>query len=84
MHGLKSAIVEFFKKLVIGWIGPALLVQPSKTAHRIFFSLLYFNLFFFKYETIVRNSASFGHSDPDPSSVAKLSDSQFEVLDSVI
>ena len=35
-----------------------------------FLSLLYFDLFFFKYETIVRSSAwSFGHSDPDPSSV---------------
>ena len=38
---------------------------------QIFFSISYFTLiqFFFKYETIVRRSASsFGHSDPDPSS----------------
>ena len=43
----------------------------SKTAHRIFFlfDILIF-IYFFKYETIVRSSArSFGHSDPDPSSV---------------
>ena len=32
---------------LIGWIGHALLVQPSKTAHRIFVSLLYFNSYLF-------------------------------------
>ena len=38
-------------------------------ASKDFFSLLIF-IYFFKYETIVRSSAwSFGHSDPDPSSV---------------
>ena len=63
---------QFFRNRLIGWIGHALLVQPSKTAHRIFF-LFYILIFiyFFKYETIVRSSAwSFGHSDPDPSSVS--------------
>ena len=69
MHGLKNAI---FRNQLSGWIGQALLVQPSKTARGIFFSLLYFNFhfFFLKYETIVRSSTwSFGHSDPDPSSL---------------
>jgi hypothetical protein len=34
----------------------------------VFYILVFF--FFLKYETIVRSSASsFGHSDPDPSSV---------------
>ena len=28
---------------LIGWIGHALLEQPSKTTHKIFFSLLYFS-----------------------------------------
>ena len=39
------------------------------------FFLFYIYLFFFlKYETIVRSSAwSFGHSDPDPSSVLRFS-----------
>ena len=37
-------------------------------SHDFFFSLLY--LFFFQYETIVKNSTrSFGHSDPEPSSM---------------
>ena len=65
---------QFFRNRLIGWIGHALLVQPSKTAHRIFF-LFYILIFvyFFKYETIVRNSAwSFGHSDPDLSSVKSI------------
>ena len=48
----------------------ALIVQRSKTAYR-FFSLLYLNFHLFsKCETIVKSRAwSFGHSDPDPSSV---------------
>ena len=43
----------------------------SKTAHRIFFCFnISIFIYFFKYETIVRSSASsFGHSDPDPGSV---------------
>ena len=50
---------------MIGWIGNALLVQPSISAHWIFFSIFYFNFhyFFFKYETIVlqsvQNSSNF-------------------------
>jgi hypothetical protein len=50
-------------------------VQPSETAHRIFFFSFIFIFkisFFFKYETIFRSSGwSFGHSDPDPSSVQR-------------
>ena len=65
-------IWQFSRNRLIGWIGHALLVQPSKTAHRIFFFLFYTLIFiyFIKYETIVRSSTwSFGHLDPDPSSV---------------
>ena len=63
---------QFFRNRLIGWIGHTLLVQPSKTVHRIFF-LIYILIYFFKYETVVRSSAwSFGHSDPDPSSVFLL------------
>ena len=72
MHGLKSAILAIFRNRLIGWIGYALLVQPSKTAHRIFFPFYIQNFTsFFKYETIaiVRRSAwSCSHSDPDPCS----------------
>ena len=32
---------QFFRNRLIGWIGHALLVQPSKTAHRIFFSFIF-------------------------------------------
>ena len=32
MHGLKSAILEFFSQ---GWYGHALLIQPSKSHHSI-------------------------------------------------
>jgi hypothetical protein len=34
MHGLKSAILAIFRNWLIGWIGHALLVQPSISAHR--------------------------------------------------
>ena len=49
MHGLKSAILAIFQKLA-NWLDyHALLVQPSKIAHRIFIPLLYFNFnWFFK------------------------------------
>ena len=72
MHGLKSAILAIFQKSV-NWldfcIGHALVLRPSKITHRIFF-LFYISIYVFGYETIVRSSAwSFGHSDPDPSSV---------------
>ena len=63
---------QFFRNWLIGWIGHALSVQPFKTAHKIFFYVSIF-INFFKYETIVRSSASsFGHSDPDPSCVQVL------------
>jgi len=52
---------------MIGWIGQSLLVQPSKMAHRIFFSLFYIQISSFKYKTIVSSSALvFVHSDLDP------------------
>ena len=66
-YPLRVPFRQFFRNRLIGWIGHALLVQPSKTAHRIFFLYFYFSIFinFLKYETIVRSSAwSFGHSDP--------------------
>ena len=67
---------QFFRNRLIGWIGHAPLVQPSKTAHRIFF-LFYIDILIliniFTYETIVRSSVwSFGHSDPDLSSVVHV------------
>jgi hypothetical protein len=34
MHGLKSAILTISQNWLIGWIGYALLVQPSISAHR--------------------------------------------------
>ena len=75
MHGLKSAILAIFQKLHIGWIGHV--SAALQKAHRILFSLLYFNFhLFFKYETIVRSRAwSFGHPDPDPSSAHGLVES---------
>ena len=64
---------QFFRNRLIGWIGHALLVQPSKTAHRIFFLFyIYFFIYSLKYANIVISSnSSFGHSDLDPSSVFK-------------
>ena len=37
---------NFTRDWLIGWIGHALLVQPSITAHRIFFSLFFSFLFY--------------------------------------
>ena len=63
---------QFFRNWLIGcigWIGQALLMQPSKTANRIFF-LFYILIYLLQYETNVRSISAlpFGHSDPDPSS----------------
>jgi hypothetical protein len=58
-------------------------VQPSPTAHRIFFLFyILILIYFLKYETIVRGSAwSYGHSGSDPRSVPrKLSGSPQEAL----
>ena len=42
--------------------------KPPTGSFFLFYILIF--IYFFKYETIVRSSAwSFGHSDPDPSSV---------------
>ena len=49
LMGKKVPFWQFLKNRLIGWIGwigHALLVQPSKTAH-IFFSLLYLNFHLF-------------------------------------
>ena len=70
--GLKVPVWQFLRNRLIGWIGHAQLVQPSKTAHRIFF-VCYIFIYVFKYETVDRSSTwSFGHPDPDPSSVFSL------------
>ena len=71
---------QFFRNRLIGWIGHALLVQPCKTENssKDFFPLLYL---FFLNEIIVRSNVwSFGHSDPDPSSVLSLSRWSFPLL----
>jgi len=71
MHGLKSAILAIFQKSA-DWLDWPCPVSAALQNHPqdLFFSFMYIILFFFKYETIVRSSASsFGHSDPDPSSV---------------
>ena len=46
MHGLKSAIWQFFRNRQIGWIGHSQIVQPFKMAREIFFSLFSLDLFF--------------------------------------
>ena len=80
-RGATSDIGFIFKKInenkkrkekkirgLIGWIGHALLVQPSETAR--WFLFFYIFIYFLKHETIVRSSASsFGHSDSDPGRV---------------
>ena len=44
--------------------------QIQNRPQDLFFSFFYFDLYFFKYETIVRSSAwSFSYSDSDPSTV---------------
>ena len=54
----------------MGWISPCPVSAALKNGLQVF-SLLYLNFHLFsRFETIVRSSAwSFGHSDPDPSSV---------------
>ena len=75
MHGLKSAILAIFQQSADWLDWPCPVSAALQNGSQDFFSLLYlnFHLFFFKYETIVRSSAwSFGHSDPNPSSVNML------------
>ena len=72
MHGLKSSILAIFQKLAdwLDWTCPvsAALQNSSKVFFFHFYILIL--IYFFEYETIVRSRAwSFGHSDPDPSSV---------------
>ena len=47
MHRLKSAILAILQKSADWLDWPALLVQPSKTAHRFFFLFYIFILFIF-------------------------------------
>jgi len=72
MHGLKSAILANFQKSAdwLDWPCPVSAALQNRPQD-IFFSFKFkFSSISFKYETIVRSSASsFGHSDPDPSSV---------------
>ena len=69
MHGLKSVILAIFQKPADWLDWPCHVSAALQKSSQDFFSLLYI-YFFFKYETIVRTSAwSFGHSDPDPSTV---------------
>ena len=45
----------------------------NRPQERLFVFYIFVFIFFLKYETIVRSSASsFGHSDPDPSSVRSI------------
>jgi hypothetical protein len=45
--GSKVPFWQFFRNQLISWIGHALLVQPSISAHKIFFSIFYFDFNFF-------------------------------------
>ena len=70
-HGQSSQSANFWKIAKMALFNPCII---SKQAHRSFFFRFYIFIFiyFFKYETIVRSSAwSFGHSDPDLSSVKR-------------
>jgi hypothetical protein len=61
--GLKSAILSIFQKLA------AALQNCPQDLYFLFYILFF--VYVFKYEIIVRSSASsFGHSDPDPRSVS--------------
>ena len=70
MHGLKSGILAIFQKSA-NWLDwPCPVSAALQNRPQDLFFLYYIFIYSFKYETIVRGSAwSFGHSDPDPSSV---------------
>ena len=71
MQGLKSAIWQFSRKRLIGWIGHALLVQPSISAHWKWPEMVVSastNQLWIKM-TIRTYAWSLCLSDPDPSSV---------------
>ena len=73
MHGLKSAILAFSQNWLIGWIGLALLVQPSISAHRKWPEIVVLastNQVWAKLPS--EASLVLCHSDPDPSSVRRL------------
>ena len=80
MHGLKSAILTIFQKSTDWLDWPCPVSAALQNSSKDFFPLLYLYLFFLN-ETIVRSNAwSFGHSDPDPSSVLSLSRWSFPLL----
>ena len=70
MHGLKSAILANFQKSADWLDWPC----PPKRLLRIFFALLYFNLIFNSNMKPLSEVAThfFGHSDQNPSSVARV------------
>ena len=73
MHGLKNAMWAIFQILAnwLDWPMPCYCSPPkSPTGSFVFLFYMLIFIYFFKYETIVRSSTwSFGHSDPDRSSV---------------
>ena len=62
MHGLKSAILADW----LNWPCPVSAALQNGSQDFFFLFSLLILIYIFKYETIVW---SFGHSDPDPSSV---------------
>ena len=70
MHGLKSDSLAIFQKSA-NWLDwPCPVSAAFQNRPQDFFYLFYIFIYFLKYETIVRSCAwSFGHSDPDASSV---------------
>ena len=66
---------QFLRNWLIGWIGHALLVQPSISAHRKWPEMVVSastNQVWTKI-TVRSYAWSFGHSDPDPSNVINVS-----------
>ena len=73
MYGLKSAILPIFQKSAdwLDWPCPVRAALQNGS-QEFFFSYILIFIYFFKYETIVRNTAwLFGHSDTGPGSVNK-------------
>ena len=71
MHGLKSAILAIFQKSPdwLHWPYPVIAALKNGSLKKISLYILIL-IYFFRYETIVKSSASsLCDSDPDPSSV---------------
>jgi hypothetical protein len=72
MHGLKSAILAIFQKSAnwLDWPCPVSAALQNRPQDLFFSFVFQFSFIFFEYKTIARSSArSFGHSDPDQSSM---------------